>query len=191
MGGALGGPLFEPGQSGQAISLDGAGQYVEITGYQGISAVDGVQWPFSISNWFKTTADGEMVTWGSTPGGQRLSWRIDLGNLRTEHGNGNLRGNTLVNDGEWHHGALVVQEGANLRVPNTTLYIDGLADGVNSGADDLYNLTPGVDVSIGRRATSNDRFFFGSIDEVRIFDRALSAGEVAGLAGRTEPFDKP
>ena len=50
MGGALGGPLFEPGQSGQAISLDGAGQYVEITGYQGISAVDGVQWPFSISN---------------------------------------------------------------------------------------------------------------------------------------------
>ena len=139
----------------------------------------------------RTTADGEMVTWGSTPGGQRLSWRIDLGNLRTEHGNGNLRGNTLVNDGEWHHGALVVQEGANLRVPNTTLYIDGLADGVNSGDDDPYNLTPSANVSIGRRATSNDRFFFGSIDEVRIFDRALSAGEVAGLAGRTAPFDKP
>ncbi len=191
MGGALGGPLFDPGQSGQAILLDGAGQYVEITGYQGISAVDGVQWPFSISNWFKTTADGEMVTWGSTPGGQRLSWRIDLGNLRTEHGNGNLRGNTRVNDGEWHHGALVVQEGANLRVPNTTLYIDGLADGVNSGDDDLYNLTPGVDVSIGRRATSDDRYFPGSLDEVRIFDRALSAEEVAGLAGRTRPFDHP
>ncbi|MCH8217910.1 MAG: hypothetical protein IH892_14210, partial [Planctomycetes bacterium] len=92
---------------------------------------------------------------------------------------------------EWHHGALVVKEGANLRVPNTTLYSDGLADGVNSGDDDPYNVTPGVDVSIGRRATSNDRFFFGSIDEVRIFDRTLSAGEVAGLAGRTEPFDKP
>ncbi|MCH7918180.1 MAG: LamG domain-containing protein [Planctomycetes bacterium] len=190
-GAGMGGPLFEPGHSGQAISLDGAGQYVEITGYQGISAVDGVQQPFSISNWFATIANGEMVTWGSTPGGQRLSWRIESGNLRTEHGNGNLRGNTLVNDGEWHHGALVVQEGANLRVPNTTIYIDGLADGVNSGDDDPYNLTPGVDVSIGRRATSNDRFFPGSIDEVRIFDRALSAAEVAGLAGRTEPFDKP
>ena len=191
LGGALGGPVFGPGQSGQAISLDGAGQYVEITGYKGISAVDGVQQPFSISNWVKTSGDGEMVTWGSSPGGQRLSWRIDLGNLRAEHGNGNLRGNTLVNDGEWHHAALVVQEGANLRVPNTTLYIDGLADGINAGADDLYNLTPGEDVSIGRRATSNDRFFPGSIDEVRIFDRALSAGEVAGLAGRTQAFDKP
>lgn len=29
------------------------------------------------------------------------------------------------------------------------------------------------------------------VSEVRIFDRALSAPEVAGLAGRTEPFDKP
>ncbi len=132
-----------------------------------------------------------MVTWGSSPGGERLSWRLDLGNLRVEHGNGNLRGNTLVNDGEWHHAALVVLEGANLRVPNTTLYIDGLADGVNAGDDALYNLTPGEDVSIGRRATSNDRFFPGSIDEVRIFDRTLSAGEVAGLAGRTQAFDKP
>ena len=83
------------------------------------------------------------------------------------------------------------REGANLRVPNTTLYIDGRADGVNAGDDDPYNLTPGEDVSIGRRATSNDRFFPGSIDEVRIFDRALSAGEVAGLAGRTQSFDKP
>jgi len=86
---------------------------------------------------------------------------------------------------------LVVLEGANLRVPNATLYVDGRVDGVNAGADDLYNLTPGEDVSIGRRATSNDRFFPGSIDEVRIFDRALSAPEVAGLAGRTEPFDRP
>ena len=91
---------------------------------------------------------------------------------------------------EWHHGALVVQEGANLRVPNTTLYIDGLADGVNAGDDDLYNLTPGVDVSIGRRATSGDRYFPGAIDEVRIYDRALTDAEIAWLAGRTQPFDK-
>ena len=106
--------------------------------------------------------------------GQTYYWRVDE-----------------VSDGEWHHAALVVLEGANLRVPNATLYIDGRADGVNAGDDDLYNLTPGEDVSIGRRATSNDRFFPGSIDEVRIFDRALSAAEVAGLADRTEPFDKP
>ncbi len=33
--------------------------------------------------------------------------------------------------------------------------------------------------------------FTGSIDEVRIYDRALSDGEIAWLTGRTEPFDAP
>ena len=73
----------------------------------------------------------------------------------------------------------------------THLYLDGLEDSTFSGDDDAYNLQPDTDVSIGRRATSGDRYFPGSIDEVRIYDRALSAAEVAGLAGRTRAFDKP
>ncbi|MCH8216985.1 MAG: hypothetical protein IH892_09455 [Planctomycetes bacterium] len=184
-------PIFEAGASGQAVSLNGIDQYVEITGYKGITVVDNVQQPFTVTNWFKTTENGEMVTWGTSPGGQRLSWRIDGGSLRTEHGNGNLRGNTVANDGEWHHGALVVDEGATLRPTMTHLYLDGMEDSTFSGDDDPYNLQPDTDVSIGRRATSGDRYFPGSIDEVRIYDRALSAGEVAWLAGRTEPFEQP
>jgi hypothetical protein len=31
----------------------------------------------------------------------------------------------------------------------------------------------------------------GAIDDVRIYNRALSPGEVAGLAGRTAPLYKP
>jgi hypothetical protein len=136
-----------------------------------------------------------MVTWGSatgTPvGGQYMTFRVESGSLRTEHGDGNLRGNTICNDGEWHHGALTVQGGANLRGPQTMLYIDGQADGTFSGSDNVYNVTADADVSIGRRASHADRYFPGSLDEVRIYDRMLSAGEVAGLAGRTRPFDRP
>ncbi|MCH8216836.1 MAG: LamG domain-containing protein [Planctomycetes bacterium] len=87
----------------------------------------------------------------------------------------------VANEGEWHHGALVVNEGASLRVPNTLLYIDGQRDSTFSGSDNIYNLQPSTDVSIGRRATSNDRFFPGSIDEVRIYDRALIDAEIALL----------
>jgi len=36
-----------------------------------------------------------------------------------------------------------------------------------------------------------DRELVGKIDDVRIYDRALSYGEIAWLAGRTKPFDKP
>jgi hypothetical protein len=136
-----------------------------------------------------------MVTWGSSDGaptgGQYCTFRIDGGSLRTEHGDGNLRGNTLCNDGQWHHGAVTVVEGGNLRVPQTLLYIDGQADTTFSGSDNVYNVTADADVSIGRRASHDDRYFQGSIDEVRIYDRALTAEDVAWLAGRVNPFDKP
>jgi hypothetical protein len=34
------------------------------------------------------------------------------------------------------------------------------------------------------------RFITGLIDDARIYDRALTPEEAAGLGGRTEPFDK-
>ena len=74
----------------------------------------------------------------------------------------------------------------------TKLYLDGMEDGYsNEGADDLYNLAADTDVNIGRRATHTDRYLPGSLDEVRIYNRALSAAEVAWLGGRTEPFEQP
>ncbi|MCH8219584.1 MAG: LamG domain-containing protein, partial [Planctomycetes bacterium] len=192
-------PPFEAGNQGQAVSFDGIGQYVEITGYLGIVADrtdpdNPVQQPFSVSCWLKTLEDGEMVTWGSRDaapvGGQYSTFRLNGGSLRAEHGNGNLRGNTTVNDGEWHHAALTVIEGGNLRDGQTTLYVDGRADSTFSGSGNIYNLTAEASVSIGRRASHEDRYFFGSIDEVAIYDRHLSAAEVAWLAGRTAPFDR-
>ncbi|MHC4510533.1 MAG: LamG-like jellyroll fold domain-containing protein [Planctomycetota bacterium] len=40
-------------------------------------------------------------------------------------------------------------------------------------------------------AGSGDRPFDGLIDEVRIYSQPLSVAEIAWLAGKTEPFDKP
>ncbi|MHC4352258.1 MAG: LamG domain-containing protein [Planctomycetota bacterium] len=182
----VGDPQWVDGYELSALEFDGSGDYVNINGYKGINADatdpdNPVQRPFTVACWIKTTGNGEMVTWGSSPGGQRLSFRIDGGTLRTEHGNGNLRGNTRVSDGRWHHVALVVNEGAALWTPQTLLYLDGVADSTFSGDDDTYNLTEGEDVSIGRRATSNDRFFPGSIDDVRIYDKALTAEEIQEL----------
>ena len=188
----LGFNAFEAGVVGQALVLDGIESHMEVHGFKGIvTNADGVQQPFTVACWFKTQENGEMVTWGTNVAGQRLSFRINGGSLRTEHGDGNLRGNTICNDGEWHHGALTVAEGANLRVPNAQLYIDGQADGTFSGSDNVYNIQADVDVHIGMGGPTGGRFFVGSLDEVRIYERALSPGEVAGMAGRTLPFEAP
>ena len=54
---------------------------------------------------------------------------------------------------------------------------------------DPFDLTADLDARIGSRPSADDRFFMGDIDEVYIYDRALSQAEVAWLAGRTQPFD--
>ena len=141
--------------------------------------------------------DGSLVCWGSSDGGpaggQYQNFRFDGGRLRAEHGDGRFRGATTVTDGEWHHVAMIVAEGSNLIPPGTQLYVDGLAD--TQGADTLnsqniWNITADADVTIGSRASHADRYFTGSIDEVRIYDRALSDAEIAWLSGRTKPFDQ-
>ncbi|MCF7972922.1 MAG: discoidin domain-containing protein [Phycisphaerae bacterium] len=182
---------WDTGIQGQALSFNGTTAYVNIDGFKGINAIDGVQQPFTISNWIKTVSDGEMVTWGMQAAATRLSWRVEGGVLRTEHAAGNLRGNTPVNDDEWHHVALVVTEGASLRVPATQFYLDGLPDTTNSGSDTPYNLTPEYDVRIGMSGPLEDRFFTGLIDEVRLYDRALTGEELLWLAGWTGSIDKP
>lgn len=135
------------------------------------------------------------MTWGSSDGtgdgGQYSTFRIHGGTLRAEHGAGNLRGRTSVVDGEWHHAGLTVIEGANLRAPATLLYVDGQVDTLYSGNDNIYNLTEEAEVSIGRRASHNDRYLSGLIDDVRIYDKALSMEELLWLAGMTTPFDRP
>ncbi len=190
-----GDPQLIEGYIGNALEFDGVDDYVNIDGYKGINAIDGVQQPFSLANWFRiapgaSEGNVEMVTWGTSAGQQRLTWRVHQGRLRTEHASGNLRGNTYVDDNEWHHGALVVTEGANLRVPATRLYVDGIEDTTFAGDDDPYNLVPGADVRIGMSGPQNGRYWPGSIDDVRLYDKVLTDLEVkiaAGLLQSTSP----
>jgi Concanavalin A-like lectin/glucanases superfamily len=187
--------LVDNGLFDGALSLDGNGDYVTITGYKGIVADrtdpnNPTQRPFSVACWVNTTAaGGSLVCWGSSDGtgvgGQYQNFRIDGGRLRAEHGNGRFRGTALVNDGEWHHVAMTVAEGANLQPPGTQLYVDGQEDvqgADTSNAQNIWNITADADVGIGVRSSSGDRFFNGMFDDVRIYDRVLDANEVVLLA---------
>jgi hypothetical protein len=85
--------------------------------------------------------------------------------------------NIPLNDGRWHHAALVVSRSRSL----VTLYIDGVKVGehlVNFLAGTLDSDAP---FEVGRERTG--RYYFkGWVDEIRVYRRALSADEVAELA---------
>jgi peptidoglycan hydrolase-like protein with peptidoglycan-binding domain len=76
-------------------------------------------------------------------------------------------------DNAWHHVAIVFRGGV---VNGSTFYVDGIAKG-------SFTMTPALQagsVTIGQN--SGIQQFRGVIDDVRIYNRALSASEVQGLS---------
>ncbi|MHC4369116.1 MAG: LamG-like jellyroll fold domain-containing protein, partial [Planctomycetota bacterium] len=193
-GAAVGGPVFIAGKSGQAIELDGVDDYVTITGYKGVLAdAGGVQQPFTLTAWVKTTDSGDrtIASWGTNSSKLRVDFRLFEGRLRVEHGSGNRQGDTTLNDGNWHHVALIMNQGATVSHPDVQLWLDG-QDNTRAGADpDEFSITADVDMAIGCRVTAPARYFLGAIDDVRLYDRVLSQEEMVWLAGKTLPYDKP
>jgi hypothetical protein len=190
-GTAVGDPVFAAGKIGQAISLDGIDDYINIDGYKGILAdTNGVQAPFTLSAWIKATSDGEIITWGTNTGTQRMTFRVDTV-IRVEHGAGNVRGTSGpdLRDNQWHHVAAVIPQGSLMM--DALMYVDGVDVTPNSTDEDPFVLTADVDVRIGMGGPTGGRFLTGSIDDARIYDRVLSPEEITYLAGRTEPYTKP
>jgi hypothetical protein len=81
---------------------------------------------------------------------------------------------TTVNDGNWHQ-VVVVRRGLD-----GFTYIDGLEAGTASGTE-IRELVGAIPTHIGRDVRDSITTFDGNIDEVAIFDKALTAGTIQSL----------
>jgi hypothetical protein len=181
-----GNATYTAGVDGQAITLDGLRTYVvvETVGITGDA-------PRTISGWAKadtTTIPAWTNIFGFTGPGTN-GQHFDIEAVGDSGANATLgyyglhrhgwERNILPIDLEWHHLAATFD--------GTTVKWYG--DGMLIGSDEADNVnTPGP-FHIGKRQ-DNEEFFPGAVDEVRVYDRALSDGEIAWLAGRTVPLHK-
>jgi hypothetical protein len=89
-----------------------------------------------------------------------------------------LSGEAELAVGAWSHVAIV------LGTTGAVLYVNGKQVGASTSVTlrpaDLGNLP---NYYLGRSQYPNDPYFDGNIDELRIYDRALSAGQIQTLAG--------
>ena len=60
-----------------------------------------------------------------------------------------------------------------------TLYLNGLLD--NSGTTASNPNGVNEEVTIGREGSASNRYFNGPLDDIRVYNRALSTGEVNKL----------
>jgi hypothetical protein len=162
------------GKLGQALSFDGSNDFVSTPQTSGSLAVD----TLTISAWVKpgTISGDQFITNLSTYGHYRLM-RIGS-NIRWYWSGGGFHDTTNANlvPGSWYH---IVGTFSHATTPNQiNIYINGILS-----LAETETVAAGVldgQVYIGTSESISD-FFSGTIDDVRVYNRALSADEVKRL----------
>ena len=162
----VGGPTYNPGFYSQAIDLDGIDDYVDCGDDSSFDITGSITLSALIKGTFNSGWD-PIITKG-------YDWMLSrgIGDEATFFciGVGSVIGSTNINDDQWHHVA-GVYNGSSLY-----LYVDGGLDASGSASGSLSFSAPNV--YIGGSPTQS---FNGLIDDVRIYDRALSEDEVKTL----------
>lgn len=187
-----GGISFVAGANGLAIDLDGFGDYLSISGSDTLGSVFDISDTITVAVWIKVANFDKEYQTIIAKGDD--SWRLS----RYQETNqlefsvldgaappfGNVIGRTSVNDGQWHHVA-GVYDGSKVY-----LYIDGVIDNAEdlSGPIDngIYNVYIGENEQ--KRAEGLAREWDGNIDQVRVYDTALSHAEIVSLAYESEVY---
>jgi hypothetical protein len=191
-----GGMGFTAGQVGQAFNHDGSDDFVNLSAHA--AALNYASGQATIELWFRTSLDqcrtvfnlrqdsthdqflqigagcagaaaNSLVTWTYVNGG-------------TSSVVSHVTTNRSVLDGKAFHHLAVTFDGTT-----TSMYIDGanvpVTIGVGSSHGDWGGFATPVNAGIGARVagTRGSSVFFGRLDEVTLYDRALTPAEIASI----------
>lgn len=180
---ATDGSQWVTGEVGGGLDFDGTDDLVEVVAYPGITG----QRPRSITAWVKLGlrpgVNETVVAWGTTEAGRY--WHLDVDKnrrLRLSCGTGFIVGSgRSVGETQWRHVAAVLSPvaGNSPRVSDVRLYVDGQAQTIYDLSDSPIDTAEESSLRIGASQDPDDpRFFYGVIDDVRIYDSALSMADI-------------
>ncbi|MFA9262145.1 MAG: LamG-like jellyroll fold domain-containing protein [Undibacterium sp.] len=180
------GPIPASGRVGQGLSFDGTNDYAS-----GTYTPSG---PNTISAWIypRSFADNPGMVGQLSPNYNSYGWGLSLdtsGNVHAISGNDNITwyNNLLaaVPLNQWSHVTVTFSNCCNVAATGY-LYINGVQVATYTGTADTYP----YNFAIGARDNTSGtvlNYFNGSIDEVRIYNRALSVAEIKSLYDRGAP----
>jgi len=163
------------------LDFDGLDDYVQISDSDDLDLTGGA---FTITAWINPAGWGEndqgrIVDHGGGSSGEEGGWTLQLyGDIeglmvQIQNRSGSIGARSdpgVIQLNSWQHVAVTLSSGV------IRFYVNGILSGEVSGAPaPSPRMSP---VRIGMRATDMKRAFAGSIDEVTIWSKALSASEI-------------
>ncbi len=177
------GPTWTGGRRGSAVSFDGTDDYINVADANSLDIAS----TGSVSYWFKRNASGTGANVGKwTASGNQRSYNLEVytddkiywtitsdgtggsGSTKTQ-----FISTSTYTDTNWHHLVGTFSSGT------MTVYLDGasIAGSTTGTASSVYNSTSVLQIG----AYGGGTYTNGLIDEVRVYNRALSADEIQTL----------
>ena len=175
-GSLQGNPVWKPqgGKIGGAIELDGSGDFVKINNEHAFDIANQI----TISAWVNIKSVPQewtaIVTKGDT------AWRLSTDQANNVFhfglaGSGDyLSGRAAVASGQWHN-VVCVYDGSKM-----SIYVDGKLDASRQRSSPIG--TNDFPVCIGENSEITGRCWNGLIDDVRVYNYALSESEITAIA---------
>jgi hypothetical protein len=174
-----------PGKIGQALKFNDANTYVDLGTP---SALNSLQVPMTITGWFKQLSSSPSLQtifgqYNNTSGHKLLKLiRLDSGVLKyygsTAAGSFQSFGTFTPSINTWHFFAVTVSGSVS---PVVKIYLDSSSESTTFAA---LSSTPDTTVAtyIGANESApNNEMFSGIIDDIRVYNRALSDSEINQL----------
>jgi hypothetical protein len=189
-----GNPAPAAGQINQALTFNGVNSYVSMPAASDMATTFNNS--ITLAAWIKTTNSSRVesiISKFSASGAGYIFRTNPNGSVAVAFGGddllsypGGATDTTKINDGQWHHVLLVVNMGQNVQ-----FYIDGKLSSTSS----VYTAPGGdaySDLEVGSCSyTPYAGYFTGGIDDVQVYNRALTAAEantvyLLGGGGQTQ-----
>ena len=183
--GAVPTPDYEGGE-GRAFRFDGVDDAIRIPNSDRLNFRDGI----TIAFWMRADRHFDREAYPLSHGNWERRWKVSLTDerlrwtVKTDQGVNDLDSETPIATGVWYH-AVVRYDGRDIEI-----YLDGALDAIGGHSGRL--LTTDVDLMLGQVLPGNTQYnFAGALDDVRIFDHALSTDDVLALYAAVVDTEAP
>lgn len=191
---APGGPTWTTGQIGGAVNFDGSDDYITVPNSNPLDVVDGED--FTLSGWFNRdtfTSDHTIIAKrGSLAAGNNgyalyIPGTGDKLTLEVADGTDEylIESTSTFTAAGWYHFSLVWNDAS---ASETKLYINGVAEAATTTGTfgNIGTMGNTKAFTLGMLSDGGS-YFDGKLDEIRFYDRTLSAEEVSQLYRLTSP----